>query len=397
MTPASPYRPQLLRIPDSLLRALGRGRGGVEAVNLLRRVQYSKNLLLIRAAVRLAAERGHAEAHVAAAGYRLLGRMTEHAPRAAERVIVSPLTGLWALHTVHGLRETADPELTRPGLLADLAEQLALEDAGEAHVRADAGGLGLDLRLIRIDPRYLPAVRVDETLTSDGPRLHRWRRNIDRGWRLLVDHHRGVAEEVAATMSILVPQLRTQDGYSSSTLRHGFGMLMMSTPPDARTAATTLAHEVQHAKLSALMDLLPMVKPDDRADRFYAPWRPDPRPAAALLHGAYAHLGVAGFWLNELRAEKDRAARVEAEIEFVRWRSAAAEACRVLLDADILTPTGDTFVVAMSGRLDEWDAESVPAASRAEADRRNAAHLYKWQQANPDRLTHIPRSGRHAG
>ena len=58
--------------------------------------------------------------------------------------------------------------------------------------------------------------------------------------------------------------------------------------------ASVLVHECQHAKLNAVLDLIPLSRPDQA--RYYAPWREDPRPLGGLLHGAYAYLGVSDFW-----------------------------------------------------------------------------------------------------
>src|SRR5581483_603165 len=59
--------------------------------------------------------------------------------------------------------------------------------------------------------------------------------------------------------------------------------------------AVTLAHELQHLKLGALLDIVTLALPDD-GRRYYAPWRDDPRPLGGLLQGAYAYFGVSGFW-----------------------------------------------------------------------------------------------------
>ena len=369
-----------MRMPETAFRELARGGGGGQAIEVLRRAQYSKNLLLIHATVTSARRLRHPGADAAARGYRQLCRMAERAPVAAHRLIGSPVTGLWALHTMLGLTEGRPG--ADPGGLTALVERLARPAGPEARIRVEAGGRRLDMRIIAADADdYLTVGRPDRELTGDPARLRLWRARIGAGWRRLVRHHREVADEVAATMSVLVPEMRTGPGHSSATLRHGFGLLVMSPPEDARSAAATLAHEVQHAKLSVVMDLFPLVRPEVDA-RFYAPWRADPRPAAALLHGAYAHLGVAGFWRRELRAEPDHAARAEAEVEFVRWHTATARATADLLAADVLSPIGRRFVALMSERLDQWRIEPVTPASRTEAARRGNAHRRQWLSRN---------------
>jgi hypothetical protein len=328
-----------------------------------------------------AARLDHPRAAAAADGYRQLRRMAERAPATARRLIGSPVTGLWALHTVLGL--TGSGAGADPGGLATLVEQFARPADPAARIHVQAGRRRLDLCIVTGDAGYLDVSRMDRALTTDPYRLARWRERIGSGWHRLVRHHREVADEVAATMSVLVPEARTGPGYSSATLRHGFGLLVMSLPADARTAATTLAHEVQHAKLSAMMDLFPLIRPD-ATGRFYAAWRPDPRPAGALLHGAYAHLGVAGFWRREMRAEPDGgAARAEAEVEFIRWHTATAQATADLLAADVLSPIGRRFAALMTERLHRWAVEPVAPASRAEAARRAEAHRQQWLTRNP--------------
>jgi hypothetical protein len=46
--------------------------------------------------------------------------------------------------------------------------------------------------------------------------------------------------------------------------------------------------------------------PDD-GHRYYVPWRDDPRPISGLLQGAYAYLGVTGFWRTRRQPDGDPA------------------------------------------------------------------------------------------
>ncbi len=55
------------------------------------------------------------------------------------------------------------------------------------------------------------------------------------------------------------------------------------------------------------MHLVPLVR-YDRTETYYAPWRPDPRPAHGLLQGAYAYLGVTEFWQRQHPYEDSGAA-----------------------------------------------------------------------------------------
>ena len=124
-------------------------------------------------------------------------------------------------------------------------------------------------------------------------------------------------------LTVVVPYRRTgTGGQVSSSSPETFGAIAMSPPPDPLTCAVTLAHETQHLKLFALLDIVALTLPDD-GRRYYAPWREDPRPVSGLLQGAYAFLGVSGFWRTQ-REIADGAARLEADTEFARWRAGAA-------------------------------------------------------------------------
>ena len=125
----------------------------------------------------------------------------------------------------------------------------------------------------------------------------------------------------------------------------------------ARALAETLVHESQHSKLAALLHLFPLLD-DDREERYYAPWRPDPRHLTGLLHGAYAFAGVAGFWRDRLAgAARDapcpRAAGT-AGYHFALRRLQSRLVVRTLLLEGRLTPQGRALVSGLArhpGRL----------------------------------------------
>src|SRR5215468_9025077 len=76
---------RLHNMPRRMLRALGEGRGGTEAVLLLRNAQRSKNLMLIRTVVQMATARGHPDAPTATRAYRVLLRLHEQTPEPVDR------------------------------------------------------------------------------------------------------------------------------------------------------------------------------------------------------------------------------------------------------------------------------------------------------------------------
>jgi HEXXH motif-containing protein len=230
-----------------------------------------------------------------------------------------------------------------------------------------------------LDPHRMPGSgALRDPLTPQEAGL--WQSILDDGWDLLVRNHLPMARQVSAAITVLTPLSPPPNGMSSATSRETFGCIAMSTPPDAHALAVTLAHETQHAKLSALLDIVPLTRPDN-GSRYYAPWRPDPRPAAGLLQGTYAYVGVTDFWERQRHHESGESA-VRANAEFARWRSAARLVAGTLLDSGALTPPGVSFVSGMARRLDEWAREPVPAAAATLAEGAADRHRSLWRERN---------------
>jgi HEXXH motif-containing protein len=189
------------------------------------------------------------------------------------------------------------------------------------------------------------------------------------------------AAEVAAIVRVIVPYQPPKSGRTSVSSPQVFGTVAMSRQPDKYACAETLVHETQHLKLCAVLDLVTLTWPDD-GHRYYAPWRPDPRPASGLLQGAYAFFGVSGFWREQRQSAPEPEVRHRAHAEFARWRDGAATVSATLLSSGQLTSAGETFVETMAEALDEWRHEPVPGDALAIARRNSDRHLAQWQADN---------------
>lgn len=155
-------------------------------------------------------------------------------------------------------------------------------------------------------------------------------------------------------------------------------MVAMSLPPDPVACAETLIHEVQHLKLGGIQDLVDLTWPDD-GRRYYAPWRPDPRPVAGLLQGTYAFFGVAGFWRRQREIAPDR---LLDHAEYAQWRDAVTNSLRTIQASGRLTPAGTDFVDGMTRVVDGWQRDTVPTDAAELA--RHAAHEHqsRWESAH---------------
>jgi HEXXH motif-containing protein len=429
--------------------ALARGSGGREAVQQIVLGQRSRNIVLLRAIVELAALRRHPDAVAAREAYRSLAMIERVAPTAATTVMNYPLVSAWALNTVLQLR-SARSDAAKPGLLAAVtaaaavrgavAVELDLSAATQPDSRVTLPSLGtatfesyrrgaIKLRCgpagaeliqgnvtvpVPSDPHCnldgwqgLPLICAEcdgeqiclflDALTckygtgsvgsaeelADSRTVDEWRLLITDAWRLLVRHHRETAIELGTAVSVLAPLVVPSASLVSGTLSNALGCITMTRPNDAITTALTLAHEVQHVKLTALTQLFPLVVAAYN-DHFYAPWRDDPRPAIGLLQGAYAHLGVAKFWKQHLAYNKDNSNRQYGNIEFTRWRSAVRDTVCCLSTSGRLTPLGQLFTQGMLTTIDELMDEDVPAEAAAVAERLAKDHHAAWNAKHHD-------------
>jgi uncharacterized protein len=177
-------------------------------------------------------------------------------------------------------------------------------------------------------------------------------------WRLMVRYLPARAAEVAIGLRAVVPLVDLGDGAGrSGTARDSVGALGMTAPRSAEEFVVTLVHEFQHSKLSAVLDLIPLYRPDG-TERHHAPWRTDPRPTSGLIQGVYAFLGVADAW-RELRADPRLAPAAARELATVRDQ--VAEGLTALAASRELTEAGSRFAEAMFPVLESLLAEPLPA------------------------------------
>lgn len=173
----------------------------------------------------------------------------------------------------------------------------------------------------------------------------------------------------------------TPDVRVSASSGDSFGSMTVSRPGSALALAETLVHEFQHSKLAALLHLFPLLE-DDRSERFYAPWRSDPRHLTGLLHGAYAFTGVAGFWRDRLAGARDACSAETAGYHLALRRTQTRLVVRTLLTSGSLTSPGRALVAGLAHTLDGWLREPVPGAALRRARTAAALHRTEWRLRN---------------
>jgi len=430
--------PRFYSVSDRQVRALARGAASEADLAVLSSGQASKCLSMLALIARDAEERCHPEAGTTAAGWRLLSRVRREAPQAFSDVVRFPSVAAWAGGSVTGLAPNpghlsliAAAAAIRAGLSfavplsasalapAPAGDLLHLPSLGTAVLpprprrrqvllrrRGDRtevpGQLVLPRRLDRDGPGWqaLPAVdspagrlviddaypyQMPENLQLSGrlsPGLRSaWRRRAAGGVCVLFRHHGRTATQVSAIIRAIIPLVSQEDGLRSLTSRLAYGGVALSFPDDDLSMALTLAHEVQHSMLSALMDLVPLVR-DGAKQTHYVPWRPDPRPLGALLQGLYAHLEVARFWRQRREGRLGDAAAWQADVEFARCRAACGLVAGSIRGNPELTRCGAVFVDEMVEVTRAWRDERVRASPALQAQREISEHREKWDIGN---------------
>lgn len=172
--------------------------------------------------------------------------------------------------------------------------------------------------------------------------------------------------------------------HCSGTRREAFGAVLSSKPATAAYFASTLVHELQHTKLAALTALVPLHR-EDAAERYFAPWRPDPRPFDGLLQGAYSHLALADYWQRFALQARRVTHQDLAWAEHARCREQVGAVLPVLAGSAALTPEGRTVVNEMISVYHRLDDNPPPPGHLARAQAYVSTAKVIWQQRNGSR------------
>lgn len=427
------------RLVAASFDAIAAGHADLAGLSVLRDGQLSKHLLMLRMIADEVEEKPGrqatrpAGASTVGASLELLTEAHRHDRAAATGVLAYPYVGAWLVQCVRELRrpqgrpplahlaEIAAAAAIRTGLEFDLDVwpadgTVSLPSIGLCRPRMDISPLlvrrnasrttvgNVDLpadpsldhaswyglqRLANptavpihvvlddLDPyRAPPAMHATDRLPSS--RCTGWRALFAAAWRLLCHDHDVWAAQIAELLVALTPLVEQGPGHGmSATTRHSFGAVALTCPGEPLGFAAVLCHEVQHAKLHAVLDLVELCEPTDER-LYYAPWRSDPRPLTALLHGTYAFLGVADFWQRRSIVDNDTRARSE----FVRVRLQVRQALEALQAAVGLTTAGRRFVSGMAIWADGLFAGQLPERQHRYAELASDDHYVMWRIRN---------------
>ncbi|KPI18647.1 HEXXH motif domain containing protein [Actinobacteria bacterium OK074] len=226
---------------------------------------------------------------------------------------------------------------------------------------------------------------VSEVVELNERDQERWRRSWSGAASLLWFGGGHRVAEVVSLVRCLVP-LRTPrenpDGTSSGTLREAFGAVLSSAPVTPVTLAATLVHEVQHAKLAALSEMTALHRAGPE-ERYFAPWRPDPRPFDGVLQGVYSHTALADFFQRWALVSQAPEQRESAWYQHARYREQVRASLPTIMQSTDLTSVGRLLVDQLTATCDRMDETPPPPYERrcAEASVRAARELWRERHA----------------
>ncbi|MFD0684436.1 aKG-HExxH-type peptide beta-hydroxylase [Actinomadura fibrosa] len=345
------------RLNTAELAAMVSGRVGPALVEGLRAAELSKHQLLLEAVRRSAARQlPRDQAEPIEHALTDLADLQQRSPVAAREVIGRPQIGVWAMLFLRALRNGETPDT---GYLKNLVRESRAADPRGSRVprlEVSSGGLTLSVRLDDSDPHF--GIYGDRATIDSTADLKIWLQRLAEAWHLLVRHAPDTAAAIAGAVNTLVPLRHGGRTASfSATSDWAFGAIALTLPANALDFAEILVHEFRHALLGAVTDLLPLLVPEP-SRMLYSPWRRDPRPAAGLLHGAHAYMGLLDFWQRQ-------GATLPAAARFLRWLEPTREALERLAASGALTELGAHLVTAMRSQAERWHEEPhLPAELR---------------------------------
>lgn len=266
---------------------------------------------------------------------------------------------------------------------------------GIRRVTAVAGHQRFPVRLDDVDPyrglyEPVPPQRLDAAAFGE------WHRLIDQAWQLLTTAAPDLARLLPVGLCSLVPKPPVLFRNPSASTGEAFGSAVLSRPNDPVSLASSLIHEFQHIVLGGILHLTPLCHKDSR-ERIYVPWRDDPRPLLGAVQGAYAFLGVTGYW-RALADAGPAESRRRAWFEFAYWRRQTWRTLTVLRADTHLTGAGQRFVNGMAEVLGPWQHEPVAPDITALAAAAATDHLAGWRvrhvRPDPDLVDELVRAWR---
>lgn len=412
-------------VPAGLVSSLA-GAGDHAEIELLHAGQLSRRLVQLRVILDLARKNAPESADTAGLwnSFVALAEVQRHDPTTVASLLSGPQAGAWAARCLRLLTERPGEaplwvDLAHLGSLAVAAgirsgvpvtatvpvraSTVSLPTLGRASVdRPGSWGLAVcesgdpirldgsppsrwsPIPLLETDTLTVPLDNVDPywafgspvLTTLDDAAVAWWRQQLADTCAIIARRHHDWSTTLTAAVRCLVPLASGgRFGGASGSSKDAPGAVALTEPVRPDRFAATLLHEVQHFRLNAVHDMVPLH--EDAKDLLYSPWRNDPRGLPGLLHGTVAFMAVADFWGRE-RATAGRA----ADLTYARTVLQLDLACQALAKRSDLTPTGVALRQALTAATGRFSGAVIDEdVGRLAADL-VAQHRALWRLRN---------------
>ena len=197
-----------------------------------------------------------------------------------------------------------------------------------------------------------------------------WLDDIDLCLERLIETELPCVEFVLSQCKAMVGIVSLTEVIGSGSREEALGLVYLPAGTNLLDLAECILHESLHQLLFRIEETTPLFdSQSDAAERYYSPWRTDPRSLRMVLHGAFVFSGVAT--LHQLWTESppvDQRFHGRAEGAYCRFRESAMAIETVRRHA-VLTPVGIKVVSSIENQLRHVSNRLVlPGEARAGID-----------------------------
>lgn len=224
---------------------------------------------------------------------------------------------------------------------------------------------------LRLQPQALARLGLApvDAVLAEGDEYPRRHSKLLRGALAAIEHYvPEMFEQISGTVRIVGLKSSAGD-FTNVSFSELPGAMLLSVIDHPLVMADRIIHEFHHNRLFHIEDSGSLFDTDSPTEeKFYSPWRADPRPLKGVLHGLYVYIAVGRFWLQVHRhgglSNADQTLVID---QLLRTGRQVATARDELARHARFTPPGEGLFAQLSADVDELNAQISAAGLPADA------------------------------
>jgi hypothetical protein len=125
-----------------------------------------------------------------------------------------------------------------------------------------------------------------------------WIKTLEDAFHILSQFPNNLLNECIQLAPVILPLHNNAIRFGSASCEEVIGLTYLPAVNNQYDVAECLLHEAMHQKLFRLETSISILEDGTDAQKYYSPWRSDPRPLRMCMHGAYVFTGVSEMWLT---------------------------------------------------------------------------------------------------